>query len=112
MSESGSHYVNVEELPWEGSDLPGVEIKMLWSDEVSGAHTALFRLAPGVRLPQHRHVGVEQTYVLEGSLVDEDGACTAGNFVWRSPGSVHTAHSPDGCLALGIFQKPNEPHGS
>ena len=108
MSESGSHYLDVPSMPWTDSGVPGVKIKMLWQDEASGAHTALFRLEPGAQLPRHRHVGVEQTFVLEGSLVDNDGACTAGNFVWRSANSVHTAHSPDGCLALGIFQKPNE----
>ena len=38
-------------------------------------------------LPSHRHVGIEQSYVIEGTLVDDDGACSAGNFVWRRPGS-------------------------
>ena len=65
-------------------------------------------MAPGATLPKHRHRGVEQTFVLEGSLVDDDGSCTAGYFVWRDCESVHTAHSPDGCVALGIFQKANE----
>ena len=23
-------------------------------------------------------------------------------------GSVHSAHSPDGCLSIGVFQKANE----
>jgi anti-sigma factor ChrR (cupin superfamily) len=46
--------------------------------------------------------------VLVGTLVDDDGACTAGNFVWRRPGSVHSAWSPDGCVVLGIFAAPNE----
>jgi anti-sigma factor ChrR (cupin superfamily) len=46
--------------------------------------------------------------VLEGTLVDDDGACTAGNFVWRRAGSVHNAWTPDGCVVLGVFEKPNE----
>jgi anti-sigma factor ChrR (cupin superfamily) len=53
-------------------------------------------------------VGIEQSYVLQGTLVDDDGACTAGNFVWRRPGSVHKAWTPDGCIVLGVFEKPNE----
>jgi hypothetical protein len=40
--------------------------------------------------------------------VDDDGACTAGNFVWRRPGSVHNAWTPDGCVVLGVFEAPNE----
>ena len=103
-----SEYVEVENLQWKPTDFPGVMVKILWKQEDGEGFTALFRLDPGARLPVHRHQGVEQTFVLEGSLVDEAGICTAGNFVWRRPGSVHSAHSPDGCLSIGIFQRPNE----
>ena len=60
----------------------------------SGRRTILTRMEPGARLPRHRHVGLEQSFILEGSLVDDDGECTAGNFVWRRPGSIHHAWSP------------------
>lgn len=102
-----SVYLDVGSLAWEPTRFPGVEIKTLYRDP-SGRLTTLTRLAPGARLPRHRHVGLEQSFVLEGTLVDEDGACTAGNFVWRRPGSVHTAWSPDGCVVLGVFEAPNE----
>ena len=104
----GSEYINVSQLPWEPTSFPGVKVKTLWRDPQGEAHTALFQMEPGARLPAHRHAGVEQTFVLEGSLVDDEGVCSAGNFVWRYPGSIHSAHSPDGCLALAVFQKPNE----
>jgi len=107
-SESGSQYVDVSQLEWQITEFPGVKVKRLWQDEQSGAFTALFRLEPGARLPRHRHTGVEQTFVLEGSLIDEHGECTAGNFVWRSPGSIHEASSPDGCISISVFQQPNE----
>ena len=106
--EPGSHYVDVEKLPWEPTPFPGVEMKILWRDPDSEAFTGLFRMAPGSVLPQHRHIGVEQTFVLEGRLVDDEGSCAAGNYVWREARSVHTAHAPDGCLMIGIFQKANE----
>ncbi len=102
-----STYLDVSKIEWEPTRFPGVEVKMLYRDP-SGGHTTLTRLAQGARLPRHRHVGVEQSYVLEGTLVDEDGACTAGNFVHRRAGSVHSAWSPDGCIVLGIFEAPNE----
>lgn len=107
-TNGGSHYIDVPNLPWQPTRFPGVEMKILWREPDGEAFTALFRTAPGARLPKHRHVGVEQTFVLEGSLVDDQGACTAGNFVWRSPGSIHSAWSPDGCLSIGIFQRANE----
>ncbi len=102
-----STYLDVSGIAWEPTRVPGVSIKRLYED-ASGKMTTLTRMEPGARLPTHRHVGLEQSYVLEGTLVDDDGVCTAGNYVWRRPGSVHEAWSPDGCVVLGIFDKPNE----
>ncbi len=102
-----STYLDVAKMDWEPTPFSGVWNKVLYQDP-SGRRTVLTRMEPGAWLPRHRHVGLEQSFILEGSLVDEDGACTAGNFVWRRPGSIHSAWSPDGCLGLGIFEQPNE----
>jgi anti-sigma factor ChrR (cupin superfamily) len=102
-----SVYLDVSKVDWEPTPYPGVEVKVLYR-EPGGRMTSLTRFAPGATLPAHRHVGLEQSFVLEGTLVDDDGACTAGNFVWRRPGSVHRAWSPDGCVVLGVFESPNQ----
>jgi anti-sigma factor ChrR (cupin superfamily) len=103
----GSTYLDVSKIDWEPTPWPGIWNKVLYED-ATGRRTVLTRMEPGARLPRHRHVALEQSFILEGSLVDEDGACTAGNFVWRRPGSMHSAWSPDGCIGLGIFEQPNE----
>ena len=41
--------------------------------------TQLLRMAPGATLPDHEHVLIEQTYVMEGSLVCGEGECKAGS---------------------------------
>ena len=66
----------------------------------------LFKMEPGAEIPDHEHVLIEQTYVLEGSLVDDEGACTAGNFVIRAKGSRHSPVAPNGCTMLVFFLKP------
>ena len=66
------------------------------------------RWEPGSRLPDHEHVALEQSYVIEGEFEDADGVVTAGNFVWRPAGSRHEAWSRTGALVLGIFLKPNK----
>lgn len=104
---AGSVYLDVPGSAWQSTPFPGVERKVLY-EEASGRQTVLFRMVPGAELPPHRHVGLEQSYVLEGALVDDEGVCAAGNFVWRRPGSVHRAWAPQGCLVLGIFETPNE----
>jgi len=107
LSDFSSRYVHVDELPWKSTPYPGVEIKILMEDAQTGLLTALFRWQPGSSLPLHEHQEIEQTYVLEGSLVDEEGEVTAGNYVWRPPKSRHVATSPRGALILSFFLKPN-----
>ena len=102
-----SRYVDVAQLPWVESKYPGIKIKVLMEDKDSGLITALFRCEPGARLPLHEHTDIEQTYVLEGSLVDDEGEVTAGNYVWRPAGSRHSAHSPNGMLGISFFLSPN-----
>ena len=102
-----SRYVDVESLPWKPTPCAGIEMKILVEDTQSGLMTALFRWQPGAELTLHEHVEVEQTFVLEGSLVDEEGEVTAGNYVWRPKGNRHTARSPNGALVLSMFLKPN-----
>ena len=74
----------------------------------TGMLTVLGRMAPGSFIPLHIHTDIEQTYVLEGSLEDEQGAVTAGNFVWRPGGNTHLARAPNGCLSISFFTKPNK----
>jgi anti-sigma factor ChrR (cupin superfamily) len=103
-----SHFVPVEAMPWTKTRHAGVETKMLMADAATGVMTVLTKMSPGARLPDHEHVRVEQTYVLEGSLHCGEGVCRAGEFVWRPAGSRHEAWAgPGGCLTLAMFQAPN-----
>jgi anti-sigma factor ChrR (cupin superfamily) len=103
-----SRFVDVAGLPWESTRFAGVQQKILLVDRDSGVVTALMKFAPGARLPDHEHVLIEQTYVLEGSLVCGEGECKAGQYVWRPAGSRHEAWAgPQGGLMLAIFQIPN-----
>ena len=102
-----SRYVRVDDLPWKPTPCPGIEMKVLLEDKDTGLLTALFRWQPGSELTLHEHVEVEQTFVLQGSLLDDEGEVTAGNYVWRPKGNRHIAKSPNGALVLSIFLKPN-----
>ena len=82
MLDLASRYVDVDALPW--------------------VNRCRIIIATG-----YEHADVEQTFVLEGSLVDHEGECKAGDFVWRPAGSRHRAWSPQGCLLLAVFLKPN-----
>ena len=86
-----------------------MEAKTLLVDRSSGLLTVLLKMAPHARLPDHEHVLIEQTYLLEGTLVCGEGTVTPGNFVWRPAGSRHEAWAgPEGNLSLAMFQLPNK----
>jgi len=112
-AEQHSHAVRPAEMEWQQTRFPGCEAKTLLFDPATGLVTALLRFAPGAVLPDHEHVKVEQTYVLEGRLVDKEGPAAGleigpGEFVWREPGSRHVAWCPEGGLMIAMFQVPNK----
>lgn len=103
-----SRYVNPSDLPWKPTPSQGIEMKILLQDKESGLMTALFRWQPGAVLARHEHVEIEQTWVLSGSIVDDEGEALEGQYVWRPKGNQHAARSPNGALVLSFFLKPNK----
>ena len=102
-----SRFINTDEVPWVETN-PGNKMKVIYHDPATGMLTILSRLSPGCGIPAHVHEDLEQTFVLEGSLVDDEGECTAGNFVIRAKGSRHAPTAPKGCTMLVFFLKPTE----
>lgn len=106
MTTPTSLYVNAAEQSWQ-ERRPGVRWKLLWAE---GERQALLvRYAPGATIPRHRHLGDEQIFVLEGSVSDDTGTCTSGNYARRPPGCVHTVTSRDGALVLAVMSGGTEP---
>jgi anti-sigma factor ChrR (cupin superfamily) len=108
-----SRVVRAKDMPWQPTRFPGCAIKPLMVDPSSGLATLLFKMEPGAELPDHEHVLIEQTYVLEGWLVDKEGPDAglevgAGEFVWRPAGSRHSAWAPKGGTLIAFFQIPNK----
>lgn len=67
---------------------------------------ALLHYLPGATVGSHLHAGFEHILVLQGSQHDGDRVYEAGTLVIHKPGTRHTIHSPGGCIALGIWEKP------
>ena len=105
LSALASRFVDTGSVPWVQTG-PGSRMKVIYHDQKTGLLTILSKLDSGARIPPHTHEDLEQTYVLEGSLVDDEGECTAGNFVIRAKGSRHSPVAPKGCTMLVFFLKP------
>lgn len=107
VNDLDARYLDIANLDWEPSAFDGIQTKILYSDSKSGMSTIMFKMAPGAVVPTHVHTALEQTYMIEGSLEDEQGVVSAGNFVWRPAGNTHKAWAPNGALFLSFFMKPN-----
>jgi anti-sigma factor ChrR (cupin superfamily) len=105
LNALASRFVDIDALPWIETT-PGNKMKVIYHDPATDMLTILAKLEPGAGIPAHVHEDLEQTFVLEGSLVDDEGECKAGNVVIRAKGSRHSPTAPNGCTMLVFFMKP------
>ena len=86
---------------WVESGVPGIQFKLLFQDPDTKKMTVLGRLAAGSRMPAHRHKGIEECLVLEGSLWTDSVLLHAGDYIVTQDQTVHEdTWSPDGALVL------------
>jgi len=102
LADAESLYTGSSAMAWTESK-PGVFSKLLYEDESRKERTLLVRLDPEAKSAPHSHTEFEQIYVIEGSFDDGERVLTPGDFCVRSPGQIHTAHSPAGALVLVTY---------
>lgn len=94
---------------WEGLDWrpfrDGIEAAWLHRSDDGGPATALLRYQPGASAPRHRHVGWEHVLILDGAQGDHRGLYGQGSLIANPPGSEHDVFSPNGCVALLIWER-------
>ena len=90
--------VNLNQVKWQPSPMPGVERKMLdrIGTEVARA-TTVVRFLAGKAFSPHTHNGGEEFLVLNGVFSDETGDYGPLSYVRNPPGSSHTPFSEQGC---------------
>ena len=73
-------------------------------DRFTGTGCYLMRMSPGATTIAHRHPGMEEFLVLEGELIDDDGAVFGpGDFVSYEAGTYHNSRTETGCL-IAVFE--------
>jgi len=101
--------VSVAETPFQTYDLEGpVQPEMSWLpvsySRESGRGSYLMRMQPGAVTIEHDHPGYEEFLVIEGELIDSDGAVfKAGDFVSFAPNTRHWSRTETGCV-LAVFE--------
>lgn len=81
----------------------GVSFKRLYVDKTTGIATSLVRMQPGAALPIHRHLGVEQVFVIQGDCNIAGHQLGPGDYHRAEAGTTHeTTCTVDGTLFLLI----------
>jgi len=82
---------------------PGISCKLLATDTEKSRVSMLVRLAPGTEYPPHRHVGIEELYMLDGVLIVDDEKFYPGDYRRGDAGSAdHRVWSETGCSCVLI----------
>lgn len=105
--------VDTNQVPWEPTEWPGVERKVLeFVDHPRmGRETSLLRFAPGASLPTVTLVDRMDLFVIEGECADEHGRYGEHTFVRNQPGFSHTLASTTGCVLYVKWRVPIRPGG-
>jgi anti-sigma factor ChrR (cupin superfamily) len=103
VETSGSFLsIRASEGTWQ-EVVEGVLLKSLFVDPDSGLATSLVRMLPGASLPVHKHIGVEQFFVLEGDCNVAGQKLGPGDYHRAEKGSIHeSTHTENGTLFLLI----------
>ncbi len=90
--------VDVESIPWQSTEIGGVEVRPLYSDEKFPDQTRLERWAPGAGPGERSYPGGVEIFVIEGAFEDAQGSYPTGTWLRLPDGAWHRPSSAPGCL--------------
>ena len=93
--ERAAQYVDAPNMPWEATKFPGIQIKVLYTDD-HGVTTALFKLAPGAH-----HRWIES--VVHNFAGPPDGALAYNGMVSDGAGHFFGATTRGGAVDHGAI---------
>ena len=105
LPKSGSIKLDTNRVEWSQGSNSGFHYKQLMEEHVASQRTYLMKVDAGAFSPMHAHEEIEQIYVLEGSLYDQDKTYQSGQFIARAPATMHTTGSKSGAVVL-LFYAP------
>jgi mannose-6-phosphate isomerase-like protein (cupin superfamily) len=88
----------------DGIDQPDISLLSISYERTTGQGSYFMRMQPGAVTVAHEHPGMEEFLILEGELIDDDGAVfKVGDFVSYAAGTRHNSRTVTGCL-IAVFE--------
>lgn len=99
---------HTDTIEWQPGPYPGVQLKVLHRDPVTGGVTVLRKFAAGVIVPAHVHpLANETAYVLSGEWIEDGIGYGPGTCFRATKGELHGPHEARGeVLSLTVFDGP------
>lgn len=92
---------DAEYIPFVSDGIENGSVLQLNREKPLGTGFHIYRMAPGETTEAHEHLSDEEFLMLEGEIVDHDGARYGpGDLVWLRKGTKHYSYSPNGCLIV------------
>lgn len=109
LRQAGLLIARSSDVPWQPGALPGLFSRPLFVDPRRRYGTELVRMEPGTRFPSHRHVELEELFMLEGDLHVHGVVMGPGDYCRADAGSVHDeVHTETGALFIVMSSQANE----
>lgn len=90
------------EYSWDPENTD-ISMLSLSYDHESGQGSYIMRMKPGAVTEIHTHEFNEEYFIIEGDLVEPDGAVLGpGDMVIFKPGTQHNSRTVNGCLLIAI----------
>jgi anti-sigma factor ChrR (cupin superfamily) len=89
LEHDGLLILRTHKMAWQETGSPGLRWRPFSSSRYDDRTMAIFRLDAGVTFPGHRHEGVEELYMLTGTLLVEGIPMKAGDYCRGEFGSAH-----------------------
>lgn len=91
VDQGGVMVVRSTEVPWQQTKLPGMQWRPLSSARFDDRTMSIFRMKAGCTFPAHRHEGLEELYILSGTLIVQGMVLNAGDYCRAELGTIHSA---------------------
>jgi anti-sigma factor ChrR (cupin superfamily) len=97
--------INAESVASTLLEVPGVSIRILSHDSITGSMSVLTCIDAKTTIPEHWHTKADETvFVIEGDFVEAGVAYGPGTFFAGKAGTTHGPHhSVGGCRVLTHF---------
>jgi len=91
-------------INWRPTRHQGIFVNVLRRDEQTGDASVLIRMQAGHGYPAHRHVGIEEVFIIQGGYRDSSGERRAREYFINDAGSAHhpVALAGEDCIMIAF----------